>query len=117
MIRPSTGEMAELDTGGRPLGLEPENPVEDGSATLMIGDVVVAFTDGVLDATNPADEPFGRSRLEQLVRENHLLPAAELARLVEQTVQHYRGTAAQFDDLTLFVIRSIEAEPSGEASS
>src|SRR2546425_135088 len=31
LFRPATGEMAALDTGGRPLGLDPENPIEDGT--------------------------------------------------------------------------------------
>jgi len=109
--RSTTGEMAALDTMGRPLGLDLENPIDSGDTTLTIGDVVVAFTDGVLDATNPAGEPFGRSRLEQLIRESHMIPAAELAKLIEQTVLDHCGTSAQFDDLTLLVIRSVESEP------
>jgi serine phosphatase RsbU (regulator of sigma subunit) len=110
LYRPTTGEMAGLDTMGRPLGLDSENPIESEETNLMIGDVVVAFTDGVLDATNPAGEPFGRLRLEQLVRDNHSVPAAELARLIERAVLEYCGTSAQFDDLTLLVIRSVESE-------
>lgn len=110
LYRPTTGEIAHLDTMGRPLGLEPENPIESDETNLMIGDVVIAFTDGVLDATNPAGEPFGRSRLEQLVRDNHTLPAAELGKLIERTVLEHCGTSAQFDDLTLLVIRSVESE-------
>jgi sigma-B regulation protein RsbU (phosphoserine phosphatase) len=102
--------MTGLDTLGRPLGLDLENPIESDETNLMIGDVVIAFTDGVLDATNPAGEPFGRSRLEQLVRDNHKLPAAELATLIERTVLDHCGTSAQFDDLTLLVIRSVESD-------
>ena len=120
LYRPATGEMATLDSHGRPLGLEPENPIESDETNLMIGDVVVAFTDGVLDATNTAsgsgDKPFGRARLEQLVRENCGLPAAELAKLIERTVLEYCGTSAQFDDLTLLVIRSVESETPPEVN-
>ena len=117
LYRPATGEMAELDSNGRPLGLELENPIESEETNLMVGDVVVAFTDGVLDATNPAGESFGRLRLEQLVRENCTLPAAGLAKLIEQTVLEHCGTSAQFDDLTVLVIRSVESETPADAKA
>jgi serine phosphatase RsbU (regulator of sigma subunit) len=110
LYRPSTGEVTELDTMGRPLGLDDENPIESEETNLVIGDVVIAFTDGVLDATNPAGEPFGRSRLEQIVRDNHALSAAELTKLIERAVLEHCGTSDQFDDLTLLVIRSVESE-------
>jgi phosphoserine phosphatase RsbU/P len=108
LFRPSTGELCELDAVGWPLGLEPENTIEENTVTLMVGDVIVAFTDGVIDATNPAGEPFGRERLEQILRENHQLPASELAELVKRSALQFCAEAAQFDDLTLVVIRATE---------
>ena len=110
--RPANDELRTLDTDGRPLGLEAENPIDQGEAYLEPGDVVVAFTDGVLDAANAAGEPFGRERLDQLVRELHAQPAAELARLIQERVLDFSAGAAQFDDLTLLIVRSVErAEP------
>ena len=117
LYRPATGEMAELDTSGRPLGLDDENPIESGDTTLMLGDVIVAFTDGVLDAVNPAGEPFGRQRLEQLIRENHTMGAADLAQLIRDTVLRYCDGSAQFDDLTLLVIRAVDSEPPAATNS
>jgi sigma-B regulation protein RsbU (phosphoserine phosphatase) len=110
--RPSTGEMAELNTTGWPLGLEPENAIGEGTVTLVAGDVVVGFTDGVIDATNPQGEQFGRSRLEQIVRENHSLCASELTLHIKQEVLNFCAEAAQFDDLTLLVIH-VTDETSG----
>jgi serine phosphatase RsbU (regulator of sigma subunit) len=112
LYRPSTGELTELDAVGWPLGLEPENAIEEGTVTLMPGDVVVGFTDGVVDATNPSGEPFGRERLEKVLRENHQLGAHELTQLVKRNVLEFCAEAAQFDDLTLVVIRAVENETS-----
>jgi sigma-B regulation protein RsbU (phosphoserine phosphatase) len=114
LFRSSTGQMSELDAVGWPLGVEPENAIEEGTIALMTGDIVVAFTDGVIDATNPAGEPFGRARLEQLVRENHRLNAGELTQLVKTRVLNFCAGAAPFDDLTLVVIRATENETSAE---
>lgn len=111
MYRPSTGEMTGLDAVGWPLGLEPENAIEEATITLVPGDIVVAFTDGVIDATNQASEQFGRERLEQLVRDHCELSAGELSQLVKRIVLDFCGDSAQFDDLTLLVIRATETGP------
>lgn len=117
LYRSSTGVLAALDTRGRPLGVEPENPIEQDEITLVPGDVMVAFTDGALDAMNPAGEPFGRARLEHLVREHHAQPAAELAARIQQSVQEYCATGQQFDDFTLLVLRALEPEEVNEVGA
>jgi serine phosphatase RsbU (regulator of sigma subunit) len=114
--RHSAGELESLDTDGRPLGLELENPIGQGEAYLEPGDVIVAFTDGVLDAANAANERFGRDRLEQLVREFHAEPAAELARRIQDCILEFSGGTAQFDDLTLLVLKSIAFAESDESA-
>jgi serine phosphatase RsbU (regulator of sigma subunit) len=108
LYRPATGETSELDAVGWPLGLEPENTIEEGTVTLATGDVVVAFTDGVIDATNAKGEAFGRERLEQLVRDHHRLHANDLAQLVKRSVLEFCADSAPFDDLTLVVIRTMD---------
>ncbi len=117
LYRPATREMMALDSAGRPLGLDLENPIESGDATLMVGDVLVAFTDGVLDASNPAGEQFGRARLEQTVRDHANLGAAELALCIKQEVLAFCDSAAQFDDLTVLVVRAIENDDSTAINS
>jgi serine phosphatase RsbU (regulator of sigma subunit) len=108
LYRSSTGELCELDALGWPLGLEPENAIEENTVTLTAGDVVVAFTDGVIDATNPAGDSFGRERLEQLLRDNHQLSASDLAQHVKRSILQFCAEADQFDDLTLVIIRATE---------
>jgi serine phosphatase RsbU (regulator of sigma subunit) len=115
LYRAATGELAALDTSGRPLGLDPENPIEQDEVTLAAGDVVVAFTDGALDAMDPSGEPFGRARLEHLVREHHTHPAAEIAVRIQQGVQDFCATTQQFDDFTLLVLRAVPLEVGCEA--
>ena len=49
------------------LGLFPDADYEAGEVPLLPGDVLVAFTDGVSEALNPAGEEFGEARLEALL--------------------------------------------------
>ncbi len=111
----ATGELSALDCDGRPLGLELDNPIGQGEAQLDVGDVVVAFTDGVLDAANAAGDPFGRERVERLVRELGDRPAAEIAQTIEQRIREFCGPVDQFDDLTVLVIRSVPRDEPAES--
>ena len=46
--------------------------------TLVPGEVLVAYTDGVIEARNPQDEEFGDARLAALVAASRGLSAADL---------------------------------------
>ena len=47
-----------------------------GSVTLVAGDVLVAYTDGISEAMNAADEDWGEDRLMEAVRPNRAAPRA-----------------------------------------
>ena len=74
------------------------------TTTLDEHDTLVAYTDGVQDALNPALEPFGEKRLVDLI-EQPARDAAELRdRIVERLHSHIAGKS-HYDDITLFVLR------------
>ena len=86
----SDPEIRELSIGGTVLGLFPQMTYEEATVDLKSGDVLVAFTDGVTEALNVAEEEFGEERLKELLRGVVQLPAAEISsRLV--------GDAARLD--------------------
>jgi sigma-B regulation protein RsbU (phosphoserine phosphatase) len=58
----ATGEILTLETGGPILGVLPELRFEPGRVGLSPGDLLVAFTDGVTEATDAADQEFGEAR-------------------------------------------------------
>jgi phosphoserine phosphatase RsbU/P len=68
------------------------------------GDMLFAFTDGVLDSQNPAGEQFGR---ERLVATSQKIwgSAQELVDCLQTTLAGYSAGATQFDDITLLAIR------------
>ena len=60
------GSSTELPlTGGVALGVMPELPYKQETVTLVQGDTVVLFTDGVTEAMNAAGEEFGVDRLRE----------------------------------------------------
>ncbi len=72
---------------------------------LRSGDVLVACTDGVIEAHDPPGEEFGEARLAQILTENAHLSAVEIERLILQAVKDWTGGADQEDDVTLVVLK------------
>ena len=79
---------------------------EVSEVALAPGDLLVAFTDGVSEATSAGDEEFGEERLISLLRQQDGVCADQVLDRVVRAVQQHGGPAAQFDDLTLIVARA-----------
>ena len=66
--RCSDGSLALLDGHhGLPLGIMADEEYPEGRVELVPGDQIVFYTDGVTEAENPAGEPFGLKRLDQVL--------------------------------------------------
>ena len=62
MLRQATGQIETLSAGGLPLGIPigaNQAQYEVGSTSLSPGDVLVAFTDGLVEAFNAREEEYG----------------------------------------------------------
>jgi sigma-B regulation protein RsbU (phosphoserine phosphatase) len=99
------GACEKLDATATVVGLLEDWDCTVGEVTLAPGDTLVIYSDGVTEASSDADEFFGDKRLEEVLRANRQLPAAELARKIATTVHTFSGKE-QEDDLTLLVARA-----------
>src|SRR5215472_4141294 len=55
----ANGSVDWLETGGPPVGMFPDSTYEQKMVRLGPGDFVIAYTDGVIEATNPGGEVWG----------------------------------------------------------
>jgi sigma-B regulation protein RsbU (phosphoserine phosphatase) len=103
----NTGEVELLCDGGLLLGVIPSASYVTGSVQLRPGDVLLAYSDGVLESRNGAEEEFGLARLENQLRQANQGGAAAEALLfsVLASVQDFAGTHPLVDDLSLAVIK------------
>jgi sigma-B regulation protein RsbU (phosphoserine phosphatase) len=96
-----------LEITGFPLGMFPGSVYEESCLTLHPGDMVLFFSDGIIDAINSRGEQFGTDRVATLLQHH---PTAALSAqgavdaLVEAVSTHQSGTA-HFDDETIIVLR------------
>ncbi len=106
LFRPD-GEVLHLSGRGIALGILDEIDPEVVRIGLGSGDMLVLYTDGVTEATNESDEEYGLERLEAFVRGlPEDLPAADAVAAIVQDVADFAGTAPQFDDITLVVLKA-----------
>ncbi len=71
----------------------------------MRGDLLVAFTDGISEAMNHADDEWGEERLIDAVRAMQAAPARAILEHVVKSADTFVAGAPQYDDMTLIVAR------------
>lgn len=94
-----------LDTGGMVIGVDAEQVFEEEVIALEPNDVIVFYTDGVLDAMNFQGEHFGRRRLREAIRKHRDLPPMVFAQQIMWDIRRFAGLAPQTDDITIVVAK------------
>jgi serine phosphatase RsbU (regulator of sigma subunit) len=97
-----------LNRGGPVLGVDPEAHYPCGIVRLGPGDLVITYSDGVVDEEDANEEPFGRERLLECVNEVITKSSADIRDHVLSRVQGHAAAAEAVDDTTLVVIRRLE---------
>lgn len=104
VLRRASGAIERLEAGGLPLGVMAAARYEQGEAVLTAGDLLVVFTDGVIEAENERQEEYGEPRLLELVKAMPPGTAAGALRTVLAAVDGYVGATRQHDDITALVM-------------
>ncbi len=92
-------------TGGPILGCM--EGISYGSKTIRLlpGEQLVLFTDGITEAFNPVNQPYGEERLESFLVANSKNSLEEVVRGIAASVNEFSSGAPQSDDITLLAIR------------
>jgi serine phosphatase RsbU (regulator of sigma subunit) len=103
--RGATIDLQALVGRGNPLGAGVPSTPRVHERTLAAGDVVVWYTDGVIEAQDPAGKAYGDRRLQQLLRRldrQRLTPGA-VHDLIQGGVAAHRAGRLPADDETVVV--------------
>jgi sigma-B regulation protein RsbU (phosphoserine phosphatase) len=105
LIRRAGGTTVQLAAAGGPaLGLDRREGFPRWSGRLAPGDAVVAFTDGVTEASDAAGESFGVGRLRQLVEATPPDGLDHLPADVVRAVERFAEGGAPRDDIAVLVV-------------
>ncbi len=101
-------EIQRLSAGGTVIGIFADSKYEQETIRLHGGDLLVAYTDGIVESINEYGEEFGEKRLIQLVRENRHLSAAGIKETVVDSVLSWTFAEERDDDMTLIIAKILE---------
>lgn len=99
----------ELRARGMPLGLMPAMSYEEKETTLVPGDTVLMYSDGLVEAHNEARVMFGMKRLQALLSEH---PGGEgLIGYLHDALGEFTGAGWEQEDDVTFVVLQRQAAP------
>jgi sigma-B regulation protein RsbU (phosphoserine phosphatase) len=104
LLRKGVPELLEVT--GTVVGAFPFSSYEEKNIQLASGDVLVAYTDGMIEPENEYGEMFGEQRLTDLLAKNVDRDSGEIIARVMEAVLQWSGDAAELsDDMTMLVAR------------
>jgi serine phosphatase RsbU (regulator of sigma subunit)/DNA-binding response OmpR family regulator len=94
------------DAAGLPLGIQPDMTYTQAEISLQPGDILLFYTDGIVEAQNTTGEMFGFDRLESTMRNlpDDRNPDRIIEMLLAET-ESFVGQAEQHDDITLVAVQ------------
>jgi serine phosphatase RsbU (regulator of sigma subunit) len=104
IVKRCSGLIERLEAGGLPLGILAEGGYDLGQIVLDSGDMLVVFTDGVVEAENSSEAEFGEPRLLECVKTVPPQTANEALRAILSAVDAFVGHTRQHDDITSLIL-------------
>ena len=99
------GEPALLGEGGMVIGLLPVVRYRRGFAQLRSDQVLLACTNGITDASNPNDEPYGTERLARMGYVCRERPAQQIVDAIIEDVEAFSAGGHHRDDKVLMAVK------------
>ncbi len=111
LVRRNGGEveMSSLQVGGPVLGILPEAGYEQAKVEVSAGDILVMYSDGLVEAANSCDEEYGEDRLREVLATVIEESAGEIRQAILKSLAAFTGAEKLRDDLTIVVARFVPA--------
>lgn len=104
----SDGKCERIPLDGLPLGIFEDARYEERNFALHPGDLIVFYSDGIVETTDARGREFGLERLRTLLAANGHASAPELVDRISREVERFGGGRPQPDDRTIVVVRVTE---------
>ncbi len=95
-----------LDGEDIPLGVDRSWSFRNMSGTFPKNGILIAYTDGVREATNKSGEAFGLDRLKSVVETSKSLTSQAISEALLKELEDFRGTIPAKDDVSLLVVKT-----------
>lgn len=105
IYRPKVDEFEYLETTGQILGPFPNEKYLTESTFLNKGDILVLYTDGVIEARNEENIMYGEIRLKEIIKQNKTKSPEEIAKLILEDIKNYEKPNKLSDDKTFVIVK------------
>jgi len=108
-ITAENGDLQQLQPSGMGIGLAKgekfEQHIEEVEIPLAENDLLVLYTDGIVEALNERETFYGEQRLNNILKRNQQQSAKEILETLSNDVKSFVGKAKQHDDMTMLVMK------------
>lgn len=106
---PGLADIDELAVGGMVVGIDRSQRYQRAVYDMHPGDVLIAYTDGVVDTVNFDRQKFGKKRLRacilEILKTNPKATATDITEHIHWSLRQFAGLAPRPDDETIVVMR------------
>ena len=95
----------QISVASEPMGVTKDTVYQDTKITLNSGDIIASCTDGLLESLNENGVQYSSESLKKVIVKNSGANAKDISNKVKDDLKKYCGTAQQYDDQSLLVIK------------
>lgn len=99
------GEVIHLKAAGRPLGVDPDAVFEEKVISFQADDLVLLYTDGLLETLGHIDIEKGEDKLIEILRGCHKSDAKHIVSVIQSHLEREHVDDPLVDDVTVFAIK------------
>lgn len=105
VYRSTSSKLLQVDTEGLPIGIEREAKYGQKHFTVDPGDLLVLYTDGMVEAMNEKGQQYGLQSLKDAIRRSPEAGPQQLVDSVMADLQAFVGNARRHDDQTMLAMK------------
>jgi len=109
LYKSKENEFTEINPKGIAIGLNDkglfESVIEEAELKLNLDDILLFYTDGLVEAMNPLRREFGIDRVKHILLRAKDKDADEIRKQIIESLSNFREDDGIFDDITFLVIK------------
>jgi sigma-B regulation protein RsbU (phosphoserine phosphatase) len=106
--REATGTIELLENTGPVLGLAPDQKYQTENINFAKGDILLLYTDGIVEAVDVNFKLYGEERLKQKLLQAKDFPPREITEAILEEVQNFSAQGPYSDDKTLVAVKRMK---------
>jgi sigma-B regulation protein RsbU (phosphoserine phosphatase) len=109
VCRASDGALEAVETKSVPIGVERRTAYTSTNVAFADGDVLVLYTDGIVETMNAQGKQYGRKNLGIVVQRSRGLEPSAIADAIRDDLEQFAGQSLPHDDRTVLVMKRKKA--------